>query len=243
LNPLELLMKTAAVLVVLAFGALAVTDASADANRDSLIEAWEAHIAGLPGTVRFEPVEDGVYEYEDRDLPYQGKVTIDGALVRPAESPGYETGYSHIGMVDFRLTDLPPERLSSQVFYYWLNDRQTLHYSDIEQRWVDTATFQDSIANMYSSDNAYGALSFMLNYGIWVFLIALITFVFIAVARQTKKARSLMDDSASINEKARQNIDRAEGLQDEILSIARQSRDLQSENNALLKQMLEALKK
>jgi hypothetical protein len=52
-----------------------------------------------------------------------------------------------------------------------------------------------------------------------------------------------MDDSAAINDKARQNIDRAEALQDELLAIARETRDLQSESNALLKQMLDALKK
>jgi len=236
-------MRTTMALIVLLLGTLIVHEASAEANRESLVEAWEAHIASLPGTARFEATGDGVYQFEDTDLPYEGELTIVGALVRSAESAGYETGYSHIGMVDFRLADLPEERLSSQVYYYWLSDRQNLHYSEAEQRWVDTATFQDSIANMYSSGSSYSALSFMLNYGIWMFLIALIVFVFIAVGKQAKKARSLMDDSAAINQKAKENIDRAEGLQDEILAIARESRDLQSQNNELLKQMLDALKK
>lgn len=43
--------------------------------------------------------------------------------------------------------------------------------------------------------------------------------------------------------KARQNIDRAEGLQDEILAIARETRDLQADNNALLRPMLDTLEK
>ena len=111
------------------------------------------------------------------------------------------------------------------------------------QRWVDTAAYQASISDIYSGGSSFGALSFMLNYGIWVILIGLLVFSFIAIGRQAKKARSLMDETAAINQKARENIDRAEGLQDEVLTIARETRDLQSDNNALLKQMLDALKK
>ena len=236
-------MRTAAVLLIVLLTALLSPAASADADRDSLIEAWEAHVASLPGTVRLEAVGDGVYKFEDNDLPYEGDLTVVGALVRSAESAGYETGYSHIGMIDFRLDDLPAERMSSQVYYYWLADRQTLHYSTAEQRWVDTAAFQNSIRTMYDSDVPFSVLSFVLSYGFWIFLIALLVFAFVIVGRQTRKATSLMDDSAAINDKARQNIDRAEALQDELLAIARETRDLQSESNALLKQMLDALKK
>ncbi len=236
-------MRTAAALLIVLLTALLAPAASADANRDSLIVAWEAHVASLPGTARLEAVGDSVYEFEDTDLPYKGKLTIVGALVRPAESAGPETGYSHLGMVDFTLADMPTERLSSQVYYYWLTDRQTLHYSEVEQRWVDTATFQDSIRTMYDSDIPFSVLSFVLSYGFWIFLIALLVFTFVVVGRQTRKATSLMDDSAAINDKARENIDRAEELQDELLAIARETRDLQSESNALLKQMLGAIKK
>ena len=236
-------MRHVATLIAILLLAISAPQASADASRESLVEAWEAHIASLPGTTRFEAVGDGVYQLEDSDLPYAGELTIVGALVRSTQSAGYETGYSHTGMVDFRLSDLPEERLSSQVYYYWLADRQSLHYSEAEQRWVDTATFQQSITNMYDTDAPFSALYFMLNYGVWIVLILLVLYGIFAVGRQTKKAKALMDDSASINEKARQNIDRAEGLQDELLAIARETRDLQSENNALLKQMLDALRK
>ncbi|MGI9237983.1 MAG: hypothetical protein ACR2QZ_11335 [Woeseiaceae bacterium] len=236
------MQKTVALLILL-LGVLVVHEARADANRDSLIEAWEAQITSLPGTARFESVGDDVYQIEDTDLPYEGTLTIVGALVRPNEVTGYDTGFTHIGMVDFRLADMSEDLLTSQVYYYWLNERQTLYYNEAEQRWVNTATFQASFADMYDVDSSFGALSFMLNYGIWVFLIALIIFVFVAVGKQTKKARTLMDDSAAINEKARANIDRAEGLQDELLAIARDSRDLNLESNVLLRQILDAVKK
>ena len=239
----DLIVRVAAALIILFVGAFAANAGPEAPDRDSLVNAWEAHVAALPSTVAFDPLGDGVYRFEDSDLPYDGELRIVGALVRTAETAGYDTGFSHLGMVDFELTDIPVERLSSQVYYYWLSDRQTLHFSDSEQRWVDTASYQASISSIYSPGASYGALSFMLNYGIWIVLIAVVVFGIIAVGRQAKKARSLMDDSAAINDKARQNIDRAEGLQNEILAIARETRDLQADNNALLRQMLDALKK
>jgi hypothetical protein len=105
------------------------------------------------------------------------------------------------------------------------------------------ADYQASITELYSGGASFGALSFMLNYGIWVLLIGLLAFAFIAVGRQAKKARALMDESAAINLQARENLDRSERMQDEVLSIARETRDLQSENNQLLKEMLSALKR
>jgi len=52
-----------------------------------------------------------------------------------------------------------------------------------------------------------------------------------------------MDETAEINEQARRNLDRAEAMQDEVLSIARESRDLQKDNNDLLRSMLESLRR
>lgn len=224
-------------------GLLAATAALAEPDRDSLIEAWETYVAGLPGTVVLEEVEDGVYRYEDTDLPYEGQLKLVGALVRSAEINGMETDFSHFGMVDFELPDLPVERLSSQSYYYWLADRQTLHYLVQEQRWVDPATYQRLLTEQYTGATSFGVMTFMMNYGIWVLLIGLLLFVFIAFNRQTRKARGLMDETAAINQQARENLDRAASMQDEVMQISRQSRDLQSENNKLLKEILETMQR
>ncbi len=224
--------------------AIALSEAAhAQASRESLIEAWEIYMAGLPGTTEFENLGEGRYRLKDTDLPYEGEVQLVGALVRPVESAGIETGFSQFGMVEFELTELPAERLTSQSFYYWLSDRQTLHFSDSEQRWVDPRTYQSMLTERYSGGMSFGPLSFMLNYGIWVFLIALIIFVFIAVNRQSRKARGLMDDSAAINQQARENLDRTQAMQDEVLAITRQSRDLHAETNTILKEILVKLQR
>ncbi len=238
-----MIVRVAAALFILFIGAIAANAGTETPDRDSLVNAWEAHIAALPSTVAFESLGDDVYRFEDSDLPYDGELRIVGALVRSADTGGYDTGFSHLGMVDFELTDIPVERLSSQVYYYWLSDRQTLHFSDSEQRWVDMAAYQASMSSIYSGGASYGAFSFMLNYGIWIVLIAVVIFAIILVGKQANKARALMDDSAAINDKARENIDRAEGLQNEILAIARETRDLQADNNELLRRMLGALEK
>lgn len=238
-----MIMRIIAAINILLLGAFIVQDALAEPDRDSLIEAWEVYVQSLPGTKSLESTGDGVYQLHDEDLPYEGELKIAGVLVRPAEAAGYQTEFSHFGMVDFTLVDIPVERMSSQVYYYWLADRQTLHYSELQQRWVDPATYQASFTEAYGGAPSFGVLSFMLNYGIWILLIGLIAFVFIAFGKQTRKARSLMDDTASINQKARENIDRAQSLQDEVLAIARESRDLQADNNELLRKMLDALQR
>lgn len=236
------MQKTAQIIILIA-GAVLTQFVWADADRDSLIEAWEAHVAALPGTVEFEALGEGTYRLQDTDLPYEGELNLLGALVRGSESPGFDTGFSHFGMVEFELPSLPEGRLASQSYYYWLADRQTLHYSETEERWLSPLAYQSAISEQYTPNVSFGALNFMLNYGIWIFLIALIAFVFVAVHRQAKKARSLMDQTESINQRASENLDRSERLQDEVLEISREMRDLQTENNALLKQIVDALRR
>lgn len=236
-------MRITATAILLGLLALYPHETIADADRESLIAAWESHIAGLPGTESFEKTADGVYQYKDTDLPYEGELKLLGVLVRPSESAGFETDFTHFGMVDFELPDMPMERLSSQVYYYWVADRQTLHYSETAKEWVDAAAYQESITDLYGGAPSFGALSFMLKYGIWVALFALLLFVFVSFGRQAKKARAMMDQSAEINERASKNLDRAQAMQDEVLSIARETRDLQKENNDLLAEMLKALER
>ena len=86
-------------------------------------------------------------------------------------------------------------------------------------------------------------MSFMLKYGIWILLIVLIIFIFRGVNSQMKKNRELMDETAAINAKAKENVDRAQAMQDEVLAISRESLELQAQNNEVLKNILDALKR
>ena len=229
--------------VVLVLLGLCLTDAAhAGPDKESLLEAWEEYVRGLPGTVALEAKDDGAYRLQDADLPYDGELRVVSALVRSAENAGFDTGFSHMGIVEFALADLPSERLASQGYYYWLADRQTLHYSPSQQRWIGGQEYQESLTDLYGGEGAFTGLSFMLNYGIWILLIALLLFAFLALGRQAKKARSLMDESWNINQQAKRNLDRSERMQDEVLTIAREARDLQRENNELLRKMLAVLK-
>ena len=40
----------------------------ADADKDSLLEAWEEHVRILPGTISLEATGDGTYRLQDEDL-------------------------------------------------------------------------------------------------------------------------------------------------------------------------------
>jgi hypothetical protein len=52
-----------------------------------------------------------------------------------------------------------------------------------------------------------------------------------------------MDDSASINDKARANIERNKHMQDEVLAISRESQELHRETNRLLNEILVRLQR
>lgn len=215
----------------------------AEADKESLLEAWEEHVRSLPGTISLEAADEGGYRLQDADLSYDGDLRVVSVLVRPADNAGFDTGFSHMGLVEFVLDDLPPERLASQSYYYWIADRQALHYSTAGQRWVSGGEYQASLTDIYGGESSFTGLSFMLNYGIWILLFSLILLTGIALNRQTRKASSLMDETREINQLASKNLDRAKGMQDEVLEIAREARDLQKENNELLEQIRDSIRR
>ena len=229
---------------IIALIAVSITATShAAPDRESLIEAWEQRVAEFPATEEFEALGDDRYRLKDTSLPYEGEIALIGVLLQPIESPDYSAGFSTMGMVEFDLADLPAERKASQSYYYWLNDRQTLYFSEDEQRWLDSAAYTRALTASYDPPISLGVMSFMLNYGIWVLLIALVVFIFIGFKRQTGKAHELMDDSADINRKARENLDRSEAMQNEILEITRESQKLHRETNRLLAEILVKLQR
>lgn len=216
---------------------------AAEPDRQSLIDAWAAYMPTTAGTVAFELRDDGVYYIEDENLPYEGELRLIGAIVRPAEIGTDQMSFSHMGMVEFELVGLPEERLQTQSYYYWLADRQSLHYSEVEQAWLGPEAYRAAFQDFYVDEGSFGALTFMLNYGIWILLIALVLWVFTGLHKHNKKARTLMDDSASINEQARKNLDRSEKMQKETIEIMRRSLELQCSGNELLAQIRDSLKR
>lgn len=215
--------------------------AAAEPDRQSLIDAWVDYMPTTSGTVTFEARGDDLYYIQDENLPYDGELRLIGALVRPAEAMTEDTAFTHIGMLELELVDLPVERLQSQNYYYWLSDRQSLHFSDTAEAWVGPEAYRVAIQDYYADDVSFGPLSFMLNYGIWVFLIALLIWVFITLNKHNNKARALMDDSTSINDKARENIERAEKIQEEAIEITRQILGVQKDNNKVLAEIRDKL--
>lgn len=236
-------MRNTAIVLAGTLLALIAQTALATPDRESLLAAWETNIRNLPGTVSFEKIGNDTYRLEDKDLPYDGELRILGALVRSSETPGLDMEFTHLGMVEFELGNLPEERLTSQVYYYWLADRQTMHYSTESQGWVNTSVYRDSFTDWYGDSPSFGALTFFINYGVWIVLIGILLFAFLAIRKQEKKARSLMDDTAEINQMARENIERSEAMHDEVLSISRQSLELHASTNELLQEIRDSLKR
>ena len=230
----------AGLLLFLLLSAAALAD---QPDRTTLISAWEGYIQSLPATMEFEAVGDDRYRLKDSEIDYTGELRITGALIRPTDNYGVDTEFTHFGMIEFELIDLAEDRLGSQLYYYWLADRQTLHYSKQREAWVDPKAYQQSFTSPESLGLSLGPLSFMMNYGIWIALLALLLFVFVSLNKQQRKAKSLMDDSADINRMARENLERAERMQKEMVEIAHQAHVLQKQNNALLERIADASEK
>lgn len=235
-------MQKNLVTCALLFLALNPVDARADADRESLISAWEAHIEALPSTTAFEKTGEGTYQLTDTDLPYEGELILRGALVRSMGMPD-DSVFTHTGMLEIELADLPEERRASQLYYYWIADKQMLYYSANSSAWVSQADYTAEFSGDYGFGDSFSFMSFMIRYGIWILLIALIVFIFRGVNSQMKKNRALMDETAAINEKAGENVDRAQTMQDEVLAISRESLQLQAQNNEILKKILAALER
>ena len=212
-------------------------------DRASLIAAWEEYVRSLPSTEKLEALGDDRYALSDTELDFDGELRIKGVLIRSQENYGVETEVSHFGMIELEVVDLPPEQLGTYLHSYWLADRQTLYYSTERNSWVDPKAYQQSFTSPASVTSAWAPMMFMMNYGIWILLIALLISVFMFLNRQQRKAKSLMDDSADINQMARENIERAERLQDEMIDIARSMHEMQKQNNELLERIAKAAEK
>ena len=210
---------------------------SAEPDRESLLTAWADMMQSMPSTRAFEARETDSYFLEDGDLAYEGALVVAGTTVRPMSAGEF----SHMGLVEIQLPDLPAERLASQTFVYWREDRQHLYWHAEQQRWFDQIAYQESFEADFSG--SFGMLSFMLNYGIWIFLIALIVLVARAVTKQQKEAQRLMSQSSAINDQAGENLDRSERLQEEAIEIIRESLALQKENTEVLRGILAALER
>lgn len=229
--------KAAVRLLIVTLGVLqgAVTLAAAD--RDSLVAAWAEAMAGMPGTETFEARDDGRYYLADESLPYEGEVRIVSSLVRPADVMTESSDFTHTGMVEFELIDLPQERRENQSYYYWLSDRQSLYYSADADAWLSPADYRVALQESYGPPPSFGPLSFMLNYGIWAFLLLLLAWVFLTLNKHQRKAKNMMDETVAINEMARENIERSAEIQQESIEITRKVLEIQQTNQRLLEQI------
>lgn len=225
-------------ILVIIMLALTGLGAHAQPDRTALLDAWKSRMTELGGTL--QPQSDEAFFLTDDSLPYEGKVEIVSALIRSAPEQSYgDIVISHSGIVEFRLEDLPTERTASQLYYYWLADRQNFHFLSDTQEWISQARYNQLLQNSHST--SYSALSWIVNWGFWIVVLGLVIWLALFLGRSQKKAKSLMSDSADINNLARENIEKSAELQNEMAGLARKNAQLMEDNNVLLRQILESV--
>ena len=225
---------------LLACTLLATAALAAEPERDDLLAAWEAQFESLSETTGFEKLGEGRYRLSDSSLPYEGDLEVVGAVIRRADVVAANFPVTHTGFVEFRLADLPDDRLQTQSYYYWAADRQSLYYSAATESWISAAEYQTLLTDAYNLPASAGA-SFLFDYGLWLILIAVLIFGIVVIGRHSRKARELMDDAGDINRQARENIERSAVLQKEIVALSRRSIDLHGETNVLLQEIRDEL--
>lgn len=236
-------MKTAIVLLSLIWGGLALAQTPTPASmqtptdtapdRDSLLAAWESQMA-LDGTI--EALDQDRYRVRVDALDYEGPLVLLGAMVRPVPEDGT---ISHTGFVEFRLQALDPALRDTQIYYLWAQDLQNFHYLTDEARWVSTAYWQQQLYSE-KAGTAPSLLGFMLDWGLVLLLVFFILILIIPLMRQMRRARQMTDDGMSINQMARENLQRAAEIQQQVLPIQQRQLELAESNHVLLQRIAAA---
>lgn len=223
-------------------GLLAMTAGAATApqpeppTRESLIAAWEARIA-REGTL--EKLPDGTYRLDAPEIGYSGRLVLDGAVLR--DQPFAEqTGIGHLGVVDFTLADLPPARAASQGVMLWRSGlQQFVHLPG--RGWLSGEEAYDPSGFPPEGNGIWWNL--LLGWGGWLVVLAGLGLLLVVAARQSRRARGIMDESDALHAKASANLDRARALHDEQAELVRRSVATAEESNRLLAAILDELRR
>ena len=205
----------------------------AQPDKGSLIAAWERLQLEDPSTEVFEKVEDRLYRFKTGRFPFDGRMRLVNASI-DSVAPGDEGGYI-LGVVEVELQGVEEEFYRTHSFSYsnWQRDNM-LYYDSKEERWLTYAQWEEALGE-YWDDQATMPWYLELVSGPGFLLVILVVFLVLAFWLSRKSGshmkRALAAQDQSLAEQAK------------AMDIMRRSIALQEDNNRLLGEILEALKK
>lgn len=215
--------------------ALSVLHAWAAADETSLLSAWEEAQKRDPKISDFRKISDKHYHLKTEYFPFDGEIRVRPSMTQsgPYED-GDEPGHAYtIGYLEVELVNAPKDFYSvyGRSYGSWVA-QNSFYYDHSQDRWRTAKEYAASLATLPKAAKAKrycwsGVLSSLTSQLIsWVvFLFVLVVFVGLATRKQ------------------RQMLGKAREATAESLEIMRKSMAINEENNRVLKEMLEVLKR
>jgi hypothetical protein len=216
--------------------AAAPVAATPSPDRASLVAAWERTISRDAKLARTGPDR---YTIEADEIGYRGPLSINAVLVR--EQPASGAGFSHVGVVDFALDELPAGRANSHAVMVWRSGAQQFYF-DAARGWRASDELAQEMTQAFDS-SGLGLLAAAGGSGlIFLLPLAVLGLIVWLGMRNSRRARNLFDETRGLNDEARRDLERNRALQDEQMQILRRSIALNEDSNRLLREIAEALR-
>jgi hypothetical protein len=216
-------------LAIAAAGILAFTAVAQQPSEASLVTAWEQARRSEASTATFDKIEEGRYRFKTTAFPFEGELQVLSVSIGDPFAEDYTEGMTP-GTVDVELVSFPEEaaRRHAAAVARW-QAGNTLYFEAEGGRWLTAREWQARLAKKVGRWSWVGWLST----SFWIgFLLLLAVFLWFLA----RKSQRQMKEAMAAQKKALQEQERA-------LELAERGVRLNEEANALLREILEELKK
>jgi hypothetical protein len=191
-----------------------------------------------------EPAGPESWRIKSEAIGYQGEVVIDAALIRPQSSGAY----SHTGVIEFRLPNLPAERSQSRPVQVWRAALENFYYRE-GRGWLPIRSLATEPPLQTDPERKLGQhrgesirlLAWAADWGTPILALLILLWLFTTVARQVRLNREAQQATLKQNAAVFEHFERVRALFDEQAAQMRRSEELAQERNRLLAEILSAL--
>ena len=216
-------------LAVAAAALLGFTAGAQQPSEESLVAAWEKSRQEDASTVTFQKTGEGRYRFKTTAFPFDGELEILSVSIGDPFAEDYTEGMTP-GTVDVDLLGFPEEsaRRHAAAVARWQTGN-TLYFETGTGRWLTAREWQARIAKKVGRWSWVGWLSG----SFWlVFLLLLAAFLWFVARRSQRQMKEAMEGQR-----------KALAEQERALELAERGVRLNEEANALLREIVEEMKK
>ncbi len=219
---------------ILPFILLLLTSVVFADDRQDFLKAWESVQKNSSEVRDFSSIKDNYYHIKFKNLPFEGELHVLAYEVEDMPSPMDSLTYSKMGYVEYELVGAPADMRSkyARTFQKWAKNN-TLYFDEKLSKWDSYEEFSQQLMNGNGMDKValYPSLLTFFDYWDYLLIVILIYFFFSQIVN-SKRAK----DSVAMQKKALEDMERNKVWM-------QQSIEMQKQNNQLLADILEAMKK